>query len=165
MKKIKKEVKTEVEVFIAENGEEFDSQIECENYERKLRRNKLLHVIEKIEKADIDMPPMGYEYVDTDRYTYFWFNPKSEQEIAALGEYFWFDHDIISSDYIRKWVGVEFEGGPDIEDFEGDAYLLELDVSIKRTVEFYEALGYCIEISKSDTGDVIASSKDEGGVD
>ena len=164
MKKIKKEV----EFFAAEDGKEFTTAIACELYEKGLRAErlaaeKLVDEVKKIERADIDMPPMGYGSSDVDRYTYSWFKPKSEQEIAALDEYFRLDENI-SSDYIGKWIGIEFEGGPDIEDFEGDAYLLELDVSLKRTVEFYEALGYCVEISKADTGEVIASSKDEDGV-
>ncbi len=162
MQKIKKEIKTEIEVFAAEDGKEFKTQTECETYERNLRSERLLNEVKKIEMANIDMPPMGYETTDTDRYTYAWFRPKSEQEIIALNEYFELGWNIDAGG-VGEWVGIEFEGGPDIEDFEGDAYAMEFDLSIDKTIEFYTALGFTVEISRAGTGETIASSKDNGG--
>ncbi len=168
MQKSKKEIKTEVEVFIAEDGKEFTTQCECENYERRLRVERLLNEVKKIEKADINMPPVGYGYANDKRYTYAWFRPKSEQEISVLNKYFKSSFSRrgigIGFDGIGEWICIEFEGGSDIENFNGVAHRLEFDVSLRNTVDFYTALGYSVEISRADTGEVIASSKDKGGV-
>ncbi len=164
MQKVKKEIKTEVEIFAAEDGKEFTTQLDCEKYEQKLRLERQLNEVKKIEKADINIAPMGYSYVDSNRYTYAWFKPKSEQEIAALNKFFGLVSEI-SSNSIGEWVGIEFEGGPDIEDFEGDAYVLELDISLNKTVEFYTALGFTVEISKAGTGEAIASNENDTSAD
>ena len=99
-----KEITTQVKVFIAFDGAEFENRYECEKYETE-QRNILRQGIESCRDAD------GYPGFDgnchSDENFYCWIRPKNEEEIEKLNQCY-SGLDLTVSD-IDQWIGIEYD--------------------------------------------------------
>lgn len=155
-------VTTEI-IYVAEDGKEFKTGAECKEYENILNSEResatLAEVINGIEKADTDEAPFGYGYVDTDRFAYATYKPKTVEEIEALEKAYRLTNSI-SRDIVGKWICLEFEDNDD-NNFpkDGDCYDIEVEPSFEKFGNYCAALGYKFTITKVDDGDVLYSNK------
>lgn len=107
------------EVFIAEDGTEFNSEYECARYERTSAERVLRKRIEDWEYDFSGCLSRPYiDYVNEDAYEYFWFLIDSEEKKRVLSEVFSVDLDNVPiSNKTDSIVCIESEG------WDGDAWV------------------------------------------
>ena len=100
----KKIVETYVDIYIANDGKKFETQDECERYERALARMALKESNNVIPAIDaVEMCPYGYGEDYYDFYTYYWYFIKNEQglkEFIAM-----IDSSLYDDEEQHKWIG------------------------------------------------------------
>lgn len=126
--------------FIAVDGKVFPSEPDCRAYERKLRFKELGKRIETIEQC-VELkdcfPLDGCEYLED--HDYYWYRPKTLDEIQVLREYYEIVDDIADWEP-GEWICVEVS-------FD-DAYAAPISNSLSHIHRFLEALGYEVSITK-----------------
>ena len=100
----KKIVETYVNIYIANDGKKFETQDECERYERALARIALKKSDNVTLAIDaLDMRPYGRGDNYCNFYTYYWYFIKNEQglkEFVAM-----IDSSVYDDEEQHKWIG------------------------------------------------------------
>lgn len=126
----------EKEVYIAEDGTEFDSKLKCEKYEFDNLKKPLLGNLQRCKELD-DYPNFdGQEY--SEWHNYRWYFIRNEEDIDILNRVY---GDKIDNSYIGKWMNVE-------EDEDADAWVTTIDDGIRYATAVLTKLGYKVEITK-----------------
>ena len=134
-----------VNVYIANDGTEFMTIDECEEYESKLQNNKRKKIDHKrIAELDGCIPYM--EYVNSDSHDYFWYNIETEEELKMLNEAYYFVSDCDTE--LPETICVEVEA-LDYLDYNSDCYWSTLSNMIENLNIFFKNVGY--EIVKKGT--------------
>ena len=126
----------EKEVYIADDGTEFDSKWKCEQYEFEMLKKPILDNLQRCEELD-DCPNFdGQEYAE--HHNYRWYFIRNDEDVDILNRVY---GDKIDNSYIGKWISVETNDG-------GDAWVTEIGDGIKYATKVLAALGYKVEITK-----------------
>lgn len=132
-------------IYIANDGTEFMTIDECEEYESKLQNNKRKKIDHKrIAELDGCIPYM--EYVNSDSHDYFWYNIETEEELKMLNEAYYFVSDCDTE--LPETICVEVEA-LDYLDYNSDCYWSTLSNMIENLNIFFKNVGY--EIVKKGT--------------
>jgi hypothetical protein len=100
-----------ITTYIAEDGTEFKTQKECEQYEKNLLINQLEQKAMSIKHINYTPP-----FADDD-HDYVWFYVKNQEEVKAIEDYYNLDADYGLQFDVKsfpEWVGVEEGFGDDI---------------------------------------------------
>lgn len=130
---VKEIVETEITYYIAEDGKRFKAIGDCIKYERNLTYTKL-SLIESAPALDGYMP-FGCSDLDSDN-SYYWYRPKSHEEIKLLEDYYGAEIDDIC---VGEWICIEV--GYDV-----DVWVHRLEEDIEDVIHILNALGYECEI-------------------
>ncbi len=139
------------EVFIADDGTEFNSEYECDRYERKAAERTLRKRIEDWEydfSGCLDRPYLSY--VNDDCYEYMWFLIDSEEKKQVLSECFHIDLESVpvyndseeTMDIINSIICVENES------WDGDSWLYLFSELLEDMRSHLDAFG--LKIVKGD---------------
>jgi len=157
MKEITKEdVTADGEVYVARDGEKFDSAKKCVEYEEKLKRHeeKLKRYEEELKRAEQykklkeietkvsldDVTPLdGGEYLE--HHDYRWYRPKSIEEVDLLNAFFYVDKGTLTKEHIGEWVCIQ---NYDIYYSKETPWVAFLKDSIKHIKWFLNEFGYDI---------------------
>lgn len=138
-----KVVTTEVKVYIATDGKEFESQWACEQYEKSLGRGEAIAEAEKLRIHRLDnLVPLLPDGANPDN-VFRWYNLTSEDDFRVL--------EIACGDYIR-----EPELYPDLycvetcgyDPYDGDAYGCSLTECKREAESLWQWLGYKVTFEK-----------------
>ena len=134
-----KEITTQVKVFIAFDGTEFENRDECERYEEE-QQCKLIQDIEQCRAADGFCGFDGNQHNEDNFYS--WFKPKNADEIERLNQCF--SGLALITDDIGQWVGIEFN----------DSYeccsVSYLDSCISYAMNMLKKFGFDMNINKNE---------------
>lgn len=136
MRKAIEEVKTFKTVYVADDGVRFDSECECEEYEK----NKVEQQYQAIERCfliDGRAAPNGEEHLIESHY--YWYYPKTSADISYLNNLYGLE---IDEDYLNQWVSIEYS--PD----DNWASVCTLNDCISYVRNILSALGYKIDVQK-----------------
>lgn len=143
---MKTETRTKVvneTIYIADDGTEFKTSIDCKEHERKQKNIKLDLIDNKrIRKLDNWIPYV--EYANLDSHDYFWYNIETEDELKMLNEAYYFVADCDAK--LPEIICVETPG---YKDYDGDCYWSTLSGMISELNRFFDNVGY--EIVKKGT--------------
>ena len=89
-KRIKiKLVEKEEEVFIAEDGKEFDNEKDCIDYEKEIKRSNIAGYVASLEIEEAhDMIPIGNDGGCSTCSIYTWYRVNTEKDLKAIEEYY-----------------------------------------------------------------------------
>ena len=137
MKKNIEEVKIFKTVYIADDGARFDSEQECEEYEKN-RSEIISQGIERCFLLDECAAPNGEEhFIESHHY---WYYPKNSSDIDYLNNLYGLE---IDDDYLNQWINIEYS--PD--DNWASACTLNDCISYVRNI--LSALGYKMDVQKN----------------
>lgn len=131
----------EYKSYVAKDGNEFDSEKDCLDYERTLREQELeakLNDIEENKDAYMWTPLDGSEYVEY--HDYRWFRPKNMEEVEILNEVFKLSYLPLDEAAVNHWICLEIT--------DDDAYDSCLDNSLDHIQAFLDKFGYDVTITK-----------------
>lgn len=134
MKKVTKQQFCPVEVFVAEDGKEFQTEAECRAYEEG--RRILTERLSKIEccKELEDVPNCdGGECYES--HEYFWYRPKDKSELTTLEEAYKIE---LGDDDMGKWICIEVYD---------DGWYSTIEDGISHATHVLETLGYKVKIT------------------
>ena len=124
------------EVYIADDGTEFESKWLCEEYEFEKLRKPLLDKLQKSVELEYFANFDGQEHAEN--HDYQWYFIRNEEDVDVLNRVY---GDKIDNSYIGKWINVESND-------EGDAWISDIDDGISYATTVLTALGYKVEITK-----------------
>ena len=135
-----KKVTVEKTVYVANDGEEFDTAEECSEYEYDSKicmQHKAFAEIENRPEIT-DYSNFGVNIYNDDNRNY-WFRPKTTEELQLIAQAFSIDMDV-SDEYVGKWICVE------ATPFDG--FVSFLDDGIAYVKHVLDILGYDVEIKE-----------------
>lgn len=137
MKIEKRRTVVECDLFVADDGMEFETEKECTEYEQLCARQNA--AVEKIEQCrDLEgrancNGAENYEY-----YEYHWYRPQNKEEIAALNAVY---GSVVDDSCIGKWLCIESEPHGD------EHFCSMLDDGIAYVRNLLDAIGYDLTIT------------------
>lgn len=126
----------EKEVYIADDGTEFDSKWKCEEYEFDTLKKPLLDKLQRSKELETFANFDGQEYAE--HHDYQWYFIRNEEDVDILNRVY---GEKLDSSYIGKWINVESND-------EGDAWVSTIDDGITYATTVLNKLGYKVEITK-----------------
>jgi len=144
MRKEKRKVEIEKNVWVAEDGKEFSNESECKSYEfnLKVERNR-----EKAEKYRIheldDILPLDNEGLIEENSQYRWFQVHSKEQFEVLNNAY--GGEIPKPLYYPEMVCIEYTG---YEWGEGDVWGYLLSNIKRKSDEFWGKMGYKMKLEK-----------------
>ena len=125
-------------IYIADDGTEFKTSIDCKEHERKQKNIKLdLIDSKRIRKLDNWIPYV--EYANLDSQDYFWYNIETEDELKMLNEAYYFVSDCDAK--LPAIICVETEA-LGYTDYNSDCYWSTLSNMIEDLNIFFKNVGY-----------------------
>ena len=144
-KKTKMVEVTEIK-YIADDGREFASVRDCEQYEKAEKRKIFIDKAEKLRIKELeDLMPLVLDET-MEHHEYRWYKLQNEN-----------DYNILSEAYSGNYFGepVSYPAIMCVEtydyycdDYDGDAYSFTLDKCKEDTIKFWERQGYKVMIEK-----------------
>lgn len=139
------QIAKELKKFVADDGTEFETSQACQKYEHEYYRKLLKKQGVETCAAAEDIPNCdggeNYEF-----HSYYWYRPKSTEELALLRKAFEDEHDGTISRFcdrmIDKWICVETDTADDF------VWVTELDDGIQHVKNLLSKFGYELTISK-----------------
>lgn len=123
-------------VYVAVDGQQFNSKEECKAHEKQIKKH-----LENINKyaVEIDSIPLSTEYF-SDMDTYTWFKVNNEEELDDLSDHI--GYCFATPNSYPAYFCVETEG-----EFDGDVpdYVYSLESMMEEAKWFFEMFGYDIE--------------------
>ena len=126
----------DVEVYIADDGTEFKSRRDCENYEWEKIKKPMLEKLQKCKEV-FGVPNCDGGYV-SDCYDYEWYFIRNQEDIDILNEVYYAD---LTDKCIGEWVCLE------IDDY-GECWSTTASDGIRYATDLLTKLGYKVEITK-----------------
>lgn len=154
-------------VYVAKDGKTFPYERDCLNHEERLDEIEKFTVLkeraDKIECIKDGKAPFGCHFVPEDIYkyewhkhNYRWYRPKNCDEIDTLNKFFGINiqkdtNEKDPFDIVGEWICIGTDSDYETYDdaCEAHAQIVSKE-SNKDIVEFYEKLGYTVEIKKTD---------------
>ena len=146
MKEVRREVLVEKTIYIADDGEEFESLLDCEEHEWDLRQKEQESVAEKL-RADLNSvhwPSIANPQGDA---AYHWFAVQNEQDLALFcSAYASYDRSLKDVENVKGYVSypdyiclVDYPLGPEFPQWftlskmlaEANAFLAQMPKEIK----------------------------------
>ena len=143
------------EIYIADDGTQFDTERHCLNYEKEIKMQKNENNAEKLRVHELDdLMPL----IDTETYEdheYVWYKLESEKDFNTLKEAFEYSKDFTVPDGYPTFYCVESFGYDNIY-ANDNAWTCTLNECKDAAVEFWERFGYKLTFKK--VGDVNAGT-------
>lgn len=113
----------EKKIYISLNGQEYDSQYECEKNDKLFTYNKIR---DSIKKKDISPP---YSCEGENIYPGRWYCPSSIEEVEWINKQ---DGAMFNKNHIGKWISSNYD-----ETGRGHVNMFELEDVLKEIKEYY----------------------------
>lgn len=138
-------VQKETKKYVACDGKPFDKEYECREYEFDIKFGKALEDIEHCKELDGCPPFDGGEYMEN--HDYYWFRPKSAQELMQLLDAVEGDSQLLfSRKYIGRWICIE------LASYDRDCvWLASFDDGVSYVSRLGSELGYDVILRKRKT--------------
>lgn len=128
-----KMVEREIKTYIADDGTEFSSRVECAKYEYELKYKKILETVKSLEIEDLkDILPINTSGIPNENNTFGWYEVKSEKDFEIIDTAY--NNSLESLENYPEIICVELE-----TDF---GYVYTLTDCKRETEEFWRQLGY-----------------------
>ena len=139
----KRMVEQLINTYIAEDGKEFNTRADCENYEDKLQEQKIKAEAEKLELKELDLYPLDIDaqYISSE-HSFAWYKVNNAEEYETiLKAYNMDDYGYIKS--YPEVVCVEYEGY-----WGRDAWIHLLSEMKTATEYFWKRHGFDVEFKE-----------------
>ena len=148
MRKEKRTITTERTIFIAEDGKEFTTEIECNAYEVRLQKQRtkqeLIAAAEKLRIPDLDeVIPLSCDADQCENHTYRWYR------LNSIGDY-----NILEAIYPyylnapNEYPTIMCIENCGQEPYEDDGFSTTLKTIKHITISFWDKLGYEVSLKK-----------------
>ena len=141
----KKLVERDVYTYIAEDGKEFDTKVDCENYEREIEDARLRAGAERFEIKELeDTYPLDVDgqYI-SDNHSYKWYKVKNEEELKVVAEVYNRSDDWNKLKAYPEVICVEYD-----DYWDNDAWMYLLSDMKKATDSFWRKHGFEVEFKE-----------------
>lgn len=148
MKKVNKKVTFDVEVFVAEDGREFETKRDCESYESTLKKEsqkRKLREIKTCEELNDYSPLDGGEYYEN--HCYKWYFVETKEQLDLILSFYNIKPLVPLS--LNQWVCIDYEYSENYYDYY--AWCTPISSSLDRIQFQLEKLGYDVKISRKDS--------------
>lgn len=125
-----------VQVYIADDGTEFDNCWKCQQYEHEKVHKPLLDNLITCEELKYYSNFNGEEYPE--HHDYIWYFVRDEKDLEILEKVY---PDTLGRIHIGKWICIE-------TDDDGSAWASTIDDGITYATTVLNKLGYKVEITK-----------------
>lgn len=142
-KYVKQRVEEDLEVYIANDGEEFENETECIFYENNLEKERKINAAEKLRIPNLDeLTPLSVNGLVDENNTFRWYKVKNEDEFNILNMAYLND---LQPDNYPEIICVETIG---YEPYKDQAYDYHMSRMMEDTKDFWEKLGYKVTFEK-----------------
>ena len=144
IKRTKRLVEIEDEVFIAEDGTEFASLKDCQKYEDELQTKKTLSEAEKLEIKELeDTAPLDTDaqYIE-ECHCFAWYKVNNAEELGIIAEAYTNDslRDLKS---FPETICIEYD-----DNYRSDSYMFLLSDMRESTINFWKKHGFAVEFKE-----------------
>ena len=139
----KRMVEQLINTYIAEDGKEFDTRADCENYERELEDAKLRAGAEKFEIKELeDTYPLDVDaqYIN-DNHGFKWYRVNNKEEFNAVDKMY--GGEVIEPKSYPETICVEYD-----DYYDSDAWTYLLSDMKRATSIFWERHGFDVEFKE-----------------
>ena len=128
----------EKEIYIANDGTEFDTKWKCQKYEEEIEAKARIESIRDL-KIEFEGLPLNDDGCYSDTSTYRWYKVCNEEELDKVNEAF---DDLAIVSQFPSFICVEM-----VDDYyTGDTYIISLEQIISMTQNFFKHFGMEVEI-------------------
>ena len=140
------------EIYIAEDGTEFDTKQKCSSYEFRKKKEKLIEATEKLRIEDLDevIPLVDSEISENNMFRWYKVNNKDDYEVlkkACVGCYTNLTKEP------KNYPEIICLEMCDYEEFRGCIYDYTLSECKTTTENFWKNFGYKVTIERNDSKD------------
>ena len=144
IKKEKKLIEELVTIYVATDGEEFDTERDCWKHEWRLKRKSVIAKAELLRIKDLDGKyPIDDNALPCVDNLFTWYKVDTIDDFKALDNAY--DNKIEAPEVYPEIICVETAGN---EEYEGDVYTYHLSVMKASTEWFWSRLGYKVTLEK-----------------
>lgn len=136
----------DVKRYFADDGTEFATQKECENYETNKKEEEAYAKISHLRIPELDdVIPIHWDASFSEWMHYRWYKVNSDTDVSLLTEYY--DTTLETPKEYPGYICIETETE---DDRYGQPYDYSLDEAFNITRKFFNQFGYEVEFKKSD---------------
>lgn len=137
-----KMVKKEIKIYVADDGTEFNSNVECAKYEAELKREKLLEAAKSLEIEDLDNElPINTDGLPNENNYFTWYKIKDAEDFEIVDNLY--NNSLQTLDSYPEIICVE------TDNWDNDsAWMVKLTDCKRDTEDFWLHLGYEVTFKK-----------------
>ena len=140
IKEEKRIIEQTICTFVAENGEEFDSQYECMKYEKEQEKKAAIEAAEKLRMPELDDKlPLSYDVNENNSFR--WYRVENEEAFDTVNKAY--ANSLQAPSHYPEIMCVETVG---YEPYEDDGYSCTLTDLKATTEEFWQIMGFKVTL-------------------